>query len=97
MRQAELAGDTEFIAQYGDGPVTIELPEEYSIYATAYIMLDRDRYEYTGHIPWSKFVDYGIFYQFTRDQIDWLVEIGFRVDNVIVAERIRKAKLGGNS
>jgi hypothetical protein len=54
-------------------------------------MLDRER-EHTSYIPWSAFVAYGRHYGFTMDQIDWLVEIGFRVDNAIVPERLKKAK-----
>lgn len=66
------------------------------IYVTAYIMLDRER-QHTAHIPWSKFVQYAEFYNFTADQTDWLIEIGFRVDDEIVRERIKKATSNGHA
>jgi hypothetical protein len=63
------------------------------IYANAYIALDTER-EYTAHIPWSACVQYGQYYGFTRDQVDWLIEIVRLVDNVIVPKR---AKRSGNT
>lgn len=68
------------------------LPEVYTVYATAYIMLDRERRDDHAHIPWSAFVNYGTFYGFNRDQIDMLIEIGFRVDDAVLADRAKKAK-----
>jgi hypothetical protein len=83
-------GDTAFLEKYV-GNDSVELSDAYQIYVTAYLVLDRER-EYHSHIPWSAFVRYGEFYQFTRDQIDMLIEVGYMVDNVILAERAKKAK-----
>lgn len=63
------------------------------MYANAYILLDSER-EYHSDIPWSAYVRYGEYYEFTRDQTDWLIEIGRRVDKVILADR---AKERGNT
>jgi hypothetical protein len=62
------------------------------IYANAYIILDTER-SYHDYIPWSACVKYGAYYSFTRDQIDWLIEIVRAVDNSILEER---AKRSGN-
>lgn len=63
------------------------------LYATAYIMLDTER-EYCSYIPWSAIVAYGQYYDFTKDQIDWLVEVCRLVDKTIVAKRLKQR---GNS
>ena len=54
-------------------------------------MLDTER-SYLENIPWSAYVRYGSFYGFTRDQIDWLIEIGFRVDKAILEERSKEQR-----
>lgn len=64
------------------------------IYANAYIILDTERRDDLVNIPWSAIVQYGNFYGFTRDQIDWLIEICRLVDKDILADR---AKRHGNT
>lgn len=63
------------------------------VYANAYLMLDSERRDDLAYIPWSAYINYGSYYGFSRDQIDWLIEIGMRVDKTLLPER---AKQHGN-
>jgi hypothetical protein len=70
-----------------DNSTAVQLPDRLSVYLSAYLMLETERPDDLSFIPWSKYVMYGQYYGLDRDQIDWLIEIGFFVDNSILAER----------
>lgn len=73
------------------------MPDQWGLYYTAYIRLEGERYRFTGHIPWSKVMEYCQAYQLSAEQTEWMIEIIERVDNAVVAKRIEDGKKSGKS
>lgn len=94
LKMAKRAGDKAFIEAYQ--PPSVELPEMFSVYANAYLLLDDERREYTAPIPWSACVLYAQTYRFNVEQMDWLIQIVREVDRLIIPIRVKEAKRGEN-
>lgn len=70
----------------------VELPISLLLYAHAYLDLNHDRKEYTDYIPWTAKATYAAFNGFDEDQAELLFYYTLKIDDVIVAERVKEVE-----